>query len=74
MAIRKAIRVAERLPFNEGVPVNFRIAAAADLFSIDRLEVVNRMREISTELGPSANPLNVAEILEKEIRAAMKED
>jgi len=65
--IKKAKDVARMLPLEVQVPLEFRLDAAADVVTLDRLKLVDRLRELSRE----SDDLHAwADQLEREIKEA----
>jgi hypothetical protein len=74
--IGKASEVASTMPFTAPVPLEFKCGTASDIITLDRLNLVERMRELCVEAvnrGEVATVLGVAEALEREIRQAGRE-
>lgn len=65
MKIIKAITVAKQLGLESSVPLEFKLRAAAEIVTLDRLRVIERMRD-----SPGSHIQLIADELEKEIRAA----
>jgi hypothetical protein len=65
--IEKAKSVALQLPFTAPTPLEFKLDAASDVVTLDRLRIVERLRELSRE----SDDLHAwADQLEREIREA----